>query len=86
MGERMTDKIISLANRADNGIFTTPEQELEAELEDIRSGKRSANKLAVIFLDDTKEPHTIGWNMAKMNYCEFVYLVEAIKAAMFREP
>lgn len=77
----MTEKIISMAEKADDAAFQSPEQTLEISLNDI--GKygafKNGKKLLVLCLDESEGNYSISFNQAGMKMSECVSLCEVAK-------
>ena len=65
---------INLATRANDNKFSTPQSMLEDALQDIKSGKETAKKAIVLFLDD-ENGYDVGFYAAKMKASEMLALM-----------
>lgn len=54
-------------------------------IEDVRSGKRKANAVLVLFLDNGDERYDTGWQAANVSGSQMVALMEAVKATILRD-
>lgn len=79
------DRVISLAERANDGRMETPEQLLERILDRIRAGEVPAKKAVILLLDDSDVQYDAYWAIAGMFLSEAVALCEFGKASMMRE-
>lgn len=78
------DRVVSLAERANDGRMETPEQMLERILDRIRAGDVPAKKAVVLLLDDSGVQYDAYWMIAGMFLSEAVALTEFGKASMMR--
>lgn len=81
------DKIVSLANKANNSIMQSPLQALEDAISSI--GKEAAfkdgKKLLIIALDDTDGQYKTNWIQAGMKMSECLTLCEVAKISFLDE-
>ena len=75
----MSEKILNMADELNDNRYSSPEQTLEDCLADIRSGKKSPTKLAVIMLDDSDQWYRTGFYLSKLKASEVVALFEVVK-------
>lgn len=78
-------KPISMAEYADDARRWSVEQMLEHALEDVRGGKRTANKAVLLWLADNKDNYDVGFIQAGMNASEMLALVEVAKTLFLSE-
>lgn len=53
-------------------------------LEDVRSGKREANAVLVLFLDNGDERYDTAWQAANLRGSESIALMEVVKTTILR--
>lgn len=70
--------VVHLATRTNDGTRWTPEDALQSALDDIRSGKRTPTKLAVVMLDDRGDRYNIHFTQAGMRMSEIVVLLDTM--------
>lgn len=83
----MSDKIISMADKANDATFQSPKQALEDALND--TGKEGAlkkgKKVLILAIDDTDGCYDISWYQAGMKMSECLTLCEVSKAKFLEE-
>jgi len=76
------NKIISLANKTDNGMMQTPENALLDALETVRSGEwKGSGKILILSLGegDNNDEYNVGFIQAGLKMSQCVTLCEASK-------
>jgi hypothetical protein len=81
----MTTKLINLAEYADDARRWSVEQMLEHALEDVRSGKRTANKAVLLWLKDNEDSYDVGFIQAGMSAAEMLALAEVAKTLFLNQ-
>lgn len=83
----MTDKVISLASKTNDGTKQTPRQALEDALNDIgeRGAFEKGQKLLILALDDTSDNYAVSFVQAGMKMSECLSLCEVAKTVFLEQ-
>jgi hypothetical protein len=78
-------KLVKLSDHSDNAKTFSVEDTLETALRDLRDGTRVANKIAVVFLDDSGGNYRVGFQQAGFHMSELVALLAVLQHSIIGE-
>lgn len=83
---RMSTNVTFLGSVGSNTSWT-PEQMLEEALSDVRTGKRTAQKAMVLFLDtsDKENNYIVGYSMSQISCSQAIALMRVAEAMFLSE-
>jgi len=81
----MNDNTRSMAEHTRDASRWSPDQALEDAFEEIRSGRRQANKVLVLFLDDSDGRYDVGFTQAGLSMSQAIALMEVAKPLFLDE-